>query len=119
MEPASGPSAIALGVYGPTVARHPVRRREREQLLAAAVGRVGTAARQPHAGALGHPTQLVRQQRRVGRDDDHARSFVVLLGHVGGELLADPDPVDQEVLAVAVVRHHQHADGVATLGLRG
>ena len=39
----------------------------------------------------------------------------MILGHVVGEPFAHPDAVDQEVLAVAVVRHREDADGAAAL----
>ncbi len=52
--------------------REPVGRGERQHLLTAPIGRVGTGGCQAHPAALGDAPKLVRKERRVGGHDHHA-----------------------------------------------
>src|ERR1019366_3142030 len=76
-------------------------------------------------GAAGQPLELVRQQRRVGRDDDDDRA---LSGLPSGQtlpgwfvrsiwrrrelwVLSHRNPSDDEVPVIPLVRLHQHSHG--------
>ena len=107
-------------------------RREGDEQVARA--RAGDAAHPPDAerGAAGHAAKLVRQQRRVGADDDDDRVLVrwprpapagqrsAALGGVEvrrlvalarlGDLLPHRHPRDAEQPPLAEVALHQHAD---------
>ena len=72
----------------------------------------------PMPARLRDAVELVRQQRRVGRDDDDDRAVVALGGGLvpaGPRAGAAPTgtPAIRSAVARAVVRLHEHADGVA------
>jgi hypothetical protein len=89
--------------------------------------RVAAHARQAHARALGDAIELVRQQGRVGGDHDDDRTGVAAgtfglrrerrigIDAIVAQMLADRHAGDAQRVAHAVVRLHEHADGVARL----
>ena len=75
----------------------------------------------PERGAARQPLELVRQQRRVGRDDDDDRAGLArIVGHAVGRCagvcgISRPTgtPAIVQLRRAAEVGLHQHADGVA------
>jgi hypothetical protein len=81
--------------------------------------------REPHPRPLGQPGALVRQQRRVGgdEDDDRARPLRADGHRVRGrrdvvEHPAHRHPVDRQPPALAVVGLDEYAHGVTALDRR-
>ena len=97
---------------------------EGDEQIAGAVAGDTARASQPERSAPGDPFQLVRQQRRVGRDDnDDGAGFaegVVAGCDLGGsrrrrlrQLSAHRRAGHPQQIARAVIRLDQHADGIA------
>ena len=92
-----------------------VRRRECDEDVAGAVACEGAEPRESHAGPLRDAVELVRQERRVRRDDDDDGAVVALgrslvpAARLAQEL-PDRHARDAKCGARAVVRLHQHAD---------
>ena len=91
-------------------------RGKRDEDVARAIGGIAAHAAEPQRRALCDAPELVRQQRRVGRDHHDDRAALVRLRRpAGGEvrdLLAHRHAGDAQRLADPVVRLHQRADDV-------
>ena len=80
--------------------RIPIRGRERERNLPGPVRRIAPDAREPEERPPRQPLELRRQQRRVGRDDAHARAF------------APGAPEQPAQIANGAPRHHSRRPSV-------
>ena len=110
----------------PEPAGQAVAGREGDEQVAAGVAAGAADPGDAQPGPLGEPLALVRQERRVGRDDDDDRAgagrrldgpCVVRAGHLDStrDRLADPHAVDAQPGALAVVGLDQHPDRVAAV----
>ena len=105
--------------------------REREEDVAGARRAEAADAREAEGRPAGKPVALVRQQRRVGRDDADdragagergrpmrsraARAPTAMAPRRARDLLADRHAVDAQQAAATVVRLDEDADGPAAV----
>src|SRR5205823_13873494 len=92
--------------------------REREEDLAAPVGRGRAGAGEAEARAAGDALELVRPEGRVERDDDDAAPGRArrALGDGSVEELPDGHPVDAKLLGEPEVGENEDADGAVEVG---
>src|SRR6266550_6598659 len=100
----SGPAGIGRG--------------ECDENFAGAVAGDAAVAAEPERNAASEALELMRNERRVGADDNDDRATVQIaecsggVGTLVGNLLADRDPRDAKIFARAIVALHQDTDCV-------